>query len=118
MQQSHAGRFLPKAFADNYDAFGNVVRGSKAAPTRERRAINLVDQRLGELIGREYVRRFFDPRRKAAMTKLARDVKAVMRGRLAANDWMTAATKAKALEKLDRMTVQVGYPDIWRDYSN
>jgi len=113
----NAGRYLPKAFADNYDAFGNVVRGSKAAPTRERRGINLVDQRLGELIGREYVRRFFDPRRKAAMTTLALDVKAAMRLRLAANDWMTEATKAKALEKLDRMTVQVGYPDIWRDYS-
>ena len=113
----NAGRFLPKVFSDNYDAFGNVVRGSKTSPTRERRAINLVDQRLGELIGRDYVARFFDAGRKTAMLTLATNVKAALRQRLAANDWMTPATKAKALAKLDRMSVQVGYPDRWRDYS-
>ncbi|MBN8808455.1 MAG: M13 family metallopeptidase, partial [Sphingomonas sp.] len=94
-----------------------IVRASRGTPTRERRAINLVDDRLGELIGREYVRRFFDPQRKAAMLVLANNVKAALRRRLATNDWMTPATRDKAVAKLDRMTVQVGYPDVWRDYS-
>ncbi|MBN8807970.1 MAG: peptidase M13, partial [Sphingomonas sp.] len=66
-----AGRFLPQRFTDSYDTFSKIVRASRGTPTRERRAINLVDDRLGELIGREYVRRFFDPQRKAAMLVLA-----------------------------------------------
>jgi len=113
----NSGRYLPKSFTDNYDQFGNTLRGSKTAPTRERRAIILVDQRLGELIGRAYVDRFFEPARKAALGQLVGDVKAALRRRLAANGWMAPATKQMALAKLDRMTVQVGYPDVWRDYS-
>ena len=33
-------------------------------------------------------------------------------------DWMTAATKQKALEKLSTVQVKVGYPDKWKDYSS
>jgi putative endopeptidase len=32
-------------------------------------------------------------------------------------DWMSAETKVKAIEKLDKFTAKVGYPDKWRDYS-
>jgi len=31
--------------------------------------------------------------------------------------WMTAETKQKALEKLGKITTKIGYPDVWRDFS-
>ena len=113
-----AARYLPRAFADDYLAFQSSLRGGRAAPTRERLAINLVDQRLGELIGRDYVARFFDPARKAAMTRLAENVKAAMRRRIEANAWLSPASRATALTKLSRLQIQVGYPDVWRDYGD
>ena len=36
---------------------------------------------------------------------------------IAALDWMSDATKAKAQEKLAAFTVKIGYPDKWKDYS-
>lgn len=111
-----AAPYLTKDFVDANTALIKSLRGIKSAPTRERRAILLVDRQLGELIGRDYASRYFDPARKTAMLALVANVKAAMRSRLEGNEWMTPATKAKALVKLDRMTVQVGYPDRWRDY--
>jgi putative endopeptidase len=44
-------------------------------------------------------------------------VKAALGARIERVDWMTPATKAKALEKLSKFTVKIGYPVKWRDYS-
>ena len=112
-----AARFLPHAFSDDWNQLINTLRGVAVTPSRERLGISLVDRRLGDLIGQDYVRRFFDPARKVAMTELAGNVKAAMRRRLAANAWLSPASRATALAKLDRLTVMVGYPDLWRDYS-
>ena len=49
---------------------------------------------------------------------LVGDVKAAFRDRLEQLDWMSPATKAEALKKLDTYTIKVGYPDKPRDYSN
>jgi putative endopeptidase len=114
--ENDAAPYLPKAFVDANVTLTKALSGVKSAPTRERRGIILVDRQLGEMIGRDYAARYFDPARKTAMLTLVANVKAAMRRRLEANDWLTPATKAKALVKLDRMTVQVGYPDRWREY--
>ena len=31
--------------------------------------------------------------------------------------WMSSTTKVKALDKLNKFTVKVAYPDQWKDYS-
>jgi predicted metalloendopeptidase len=79
--------------------------------------VRLVDGSLGELVGQDYVARYFPPASKAKMVELVGNLKAAMADRIRNNSWMSAATKTAAVEKLARMDVMVGYPDKFRDYS-
>ena len=69
-------------------------------------------------VGQIYAERYFPPATKQHIETLVGDVKNAFHGRLEKLDWMSPATKAEALKKLDTYTIKVGYPDKWRDYSN
>jgi putative endopeptidase len=72
---------------------------------------------MGEAIGREYVARYFPPEAKAKAEALVEDVRTAMRGRIEHVTWMSAETRAKALAKMGKFSVKIGYPQKWRDYS-
>lgn len=72
---------------------------------------------LGWAVGELYTARYFPPAAKAKIGELVDYVKAAYRGRLEKLDWMSPATKAEALRKLDGYTIKVGYPDTPRDYA-
>jgi putative endopeptidase len=50
------------------------------------------------------------------MDALVADIQTALRARIQKLDWMGADTKARALEKLSKFTVKIGYPSKWRDY--
>ena len=115
---------LPEAF--NHERFEfeeRVLRGTKEPPARARHVLTVIGgrygaSRLGQAVGHVYVDHAFTPQAKARATELVRNVKAALRDRIEASDWMTDATRKLALEKLDRMQSVVGYPDHWRDMSD
>jgi putative endopeptidase len=72
---------------------------------------------MGEAVGQVYVSRYFSADAKAKMEALVGNLKVAFDHRLRELDWMSDATKARALEKLARFTVMIGYPDHWREYS-
>jgi putative endopeptidase len=72
---------------------------------------------LGDAVGRFYVARYFSSTAKQRATLLAAQIKSVLRSRLEHLDWMSSASKAQALRKIDSAHIEVGYPDEWRDYS-
>jgi putative endopeptidase len=72
---------------------------------------------LGEAISRTYVAEYFPPDSKAKMEKLVADLRVAMKGRIEKLTWMGPEKKAKALEKLSKFGVKIGYPTKWRDYS-
>ena len=82
-----------------------------------KRAVGTTDDRMGEALGRAYVRDYFPPESKAKMEGLVSDLLAAMKIRIENLTWMSAPTKAKALEKLSTFGVKIGYPNKWRDYS-
>jgi putative endopeptidase len=82
-----------------------------------KRAVALTDDKLGDALGRAYVRDYFPADSKARMTSLVHDLLAAMKARIETLSWMSAATKARALEKLSTFGVKIGYPSRWRDYS-
>jgi putative endopeptidase len=84
---------------------------------RWERGVQLVNGVLGEVLGREYVRRHFPASSKAKMEEMVRNLQAAMRARIEGAAWMTPETRAAALDKLDKQRVKVGYPSKWRDYS-
>lgn len=73
---------------------------------------------LNWAVGQLYTAKFFPPAAKAKIEDLVAHLKAAYRARLETNDWMSSATKAEAVRKLDTYNIKVGYPDHPRDYSN
>lgn len=119
-QQFHlanqASPYLTKAMVDSRFDFTKSLSGVGENRPRWKRAVDLVDGSLGELVGQDYVARYFPASSKAKMDALVANLKVAMAGRIKINDWMSPATKEAALLKLSRMEVMVGYPDTFRSY--
>jgi putative endopeptidase len=96
--------------------YGKALGGAERMEPIEKRALYQVDGLMGEAVGKLYVAEYFPPEAKAQITKLVEALLEAYRHRLERNPWMSPATKTKALEKLAKIGVKVGYPDKWRDY--
>ena len=102
---------------ENFRFYGTVLSGTPELKARWKRGVGLVEGSLGEAIGQIYVERHFPPQAKVRMEQLVANLIEAYRIDIAALDWMTDATKAKALEKLGKFRPKIGYPNKWRDYS-
>jgi putative endopeptidase len=109
---------LPKKFVDeNFNFYGKTLTGAQELQPRWRRCVESTDRHLGEALGQYYVQRAFPPAAKASAQQMVRNLIAALRDDLQTLDWMSPATRQKAIEKLDAITPKIGYPDKWRDYS-
>lgn len=110
--------YLSEPYAnESFRFFGTVLNGVPAQEPRWQRAARVVDGSLGEALGALYVERHYPPAAKARMDEMIANIRAVFRERLEKLDWMSEATRAKALEKFARFEPMIGYPVMWRDYS-
>lgn len=115
---SAASMWLNRAVVDEaFDFFGRRLTGAKELKPRWKRCVDLVDNYLGEDLGRGYVEKTYPPETKKKMDALVVAVEKALEEDIAALDWMTPETKKKALAKLGTMGNKVGYPEKWRDYS-
>jgi putative endopeptidase len=113
----NAAPMLSKRFADaNFEFRNKALAGQPEQKPRWRRGVAFVNDSLGESVGRVYVARYFPPESKAKMDALVGDIRTVLRAHIEKLDWMGPDTRAKALEKLSKFTVKIGYPAAWRDY--
>jgi putative endopeptidase len=94
-----------------------LLSGTPKAPPRAKRCTQEANALMGMAIGKMYVERAFSPAAKKRIEELVANLRSVLRDRIAANDWMGAATKAEALKKVDVLRVEVGYPQTWVDYA-
>jgi putative endopeptidase len=112
-----AASYLSKRFVDaKFDFYGRVISGQPENEPRWKRAVGFVNGTLGESIGRMYVAKYFPPEAKVKIDALVKELIVALRKRIENVDWMSAETKAKALVKLSKLTVKIGYPSKWRDY--
>ncbi len=110
---------LPKKFVDeNFDFYGRQLTGSKELLPRWQRCVEATDGELGEALGQYYVQRYFPPEAKSRAVEMVNNIRGALRDDLETLDWMSPATRQQAVEKLSMMTLQIGYPEKWRDYSN
>ncbi len=118
-QMAHqASPYLNKKMVDSRFEFTSKLSGVSEQRARWKRAVDMVDGSLGELIGEAYVGEYFPKVAKTRMDELVKNLKLAMADRIRGNDWMAEETKQAALEKLERMDVMVGYPETFRDYSD
>jgi putative endopeptidase len=114
-----AAPFLSRRFSDaQFEFRGKVMGGQPAQRARDKRAVSFAEGAMGEALGRGYVDRYFPPESKAKMEKLVADIQTALRTRIQNLPWMSPETKARALEKLGKFRVKIGYPVKWRDYSS
>lgn len=109
--------YLSKRFVDSRFEYIKALTGQQQLRPRWKRGVQLVDGSLGEVVGQTYVAKYFPPSSKAQMVELIGNLKIAMAERIQKAPWMSAETKAEAQTKLSKMSVMVGYPDKWRDYS-
>jgi putative endopeptidase len=113
-----AAPYLSKRFVDTtWDFRSHFLNGTQEQRPRWKRAVTAADGALGEAIGRQFVAEYFPPESKAKMEKLVADLLTAMKGRIESSQWMQPETKTRALEKLSKFGVKVGYPSKWRDYA-
>lgn len=104
-------------YMENFHFYGQILSGKQEPTPLWKRAVSMVNGTLGEAVGQMYVKKYFPEENKARMLALVKNLQTSLGERIAATDWMSDETKAKALEKLAAFTIKIGYPDTWRDYS-
>lgn len=100
----------------NFGFYGKVLSGRQEQEPRWKRAVDVVEGQLGELLGKEYAARYFPAESKAAMQELVGNLRLAMAEGIAQNNWMTDATKQAALGKLEAFNTEIGYPDSFETY--
>ena len=110
--------YLPKEYADiSFGFYGKTLSGSLVDRPRWKQVQDVTDGALSEAVGQMYVKKYFPPEAKQRMIDLVENLRLSLGDRISNLAWMSSETKQKAMEKLNAITVKIGYPDKWRDYS-
>ena len=115
---AYAGTSLPESFDhENWNFYAHILNGAEKQQERWKRCTSRVDLELGEALGQVYVVKYFPPEEKQRTLEMTLAIEQAMDKDIAGLDWMSAATKAMAKDKLHAVMNKIGYPDKWRDYS-
>jgi putative endopeptidase len=110
---------LSAQFADlEFGFHQKTLNGVPEPRPRWRRAVDSMDTNLGELVGRLFVEAHFGAKAKASMLELVGNLLKAFDSSIDGLEWMSPQTRAEAKTKLSKITVKIGYPDRWRDYSS
>lgn len=113
---AYAPYLSSEVVAAEFDFSGRVLSGAEVLRERWKRGVAFVEGVVGFDVGREYVARHFPATHKERMVTLVDALLDAYRASIAELDWMTPATRERALDKLDRFTPKIGYPERWRSY--
>lgn len=112
-----ASYLTTEIYMTSFDFYGKVLSGREEPSPLWKRAVGIVNGTLGEAVGQMYVAKYFPEENKERMLALVHNLQKALGIRIRNLAWMSDETKVKALEKLNAITIKIGYPDEWRDYS-
>ncbi len=101
----------------NFNFYSTVLNGVSKQKPRWKRVVARTDGSLGELIGQVYVAEYLPKGSKEKLLEIGNNIREVYALHIQKLDWMSDATKQKALHKLNKIVMKVGYPDKWKDMS-
>ncbi|MEV6068241.1 M13 family metallopeptidase [Nocardia sp. NPDC052001] len=102
---------------ESFDFYGRTLTGAPENRERWKRGVSVVQDLLGEAVGKLYVARHFPPAAKARMVELVENLQEAYRRSISGLEWMSPDTRQAAIAKLEKFTPKIGYPDQWRDYA-
>jgi len=106
----------PEIERESFRFYGTVLQGTPQMQPRWKRARGTVDALVGEALGQLYVAEAFPPEAKARAMAMIENIRGALGERLRTLEWMSPATRERALAKLATFDPKIGYPDVWRDY--
>ncbi len=112
-----ASRLGGKYEDQNFVFYYQQLNGQKEQKPRWKRIVQETDGALGDLIGQEFVANYLPKNTKEKLTEIANNIITVYREHIQKLDWMSDSTKTKALDKLSKVNLKMGYPDKWKDMS-
>jgi putative endopeptidase len=104
-----------KTYLEVFSFYSTTLRGVQEPRPRWKRVVERTDGSLGELIGQVYVSEYLPEGTKEKLLEIGNAIKEVYAERIMKLDWMSEATKVKALKKLSTIILKVGFPDKWKD---
>ncbi|MGV3697463.1 M13 family metallopeptidase [Flavobacterium sp.] len=111
--------YLNKAIEkQNFYFYSTVLNGVKTQKPRWKRIVEQTDGSLGELIGQVYIKEYLPKGSKEKLLEIGNNIRDVYADHIRKLDWMSEETKKKALYKLSKIVMKVGYPDKWKDMSS
>lgn len=115
---TNAAPYLSQDFiTERFNMYNKTLSGQKEQKPRWEKVVGWTDNALGEMLGKVYIKMYFSAKAKQRVNELIDNLLDTYRERINALQWMTAATKTKALLKLDSIRKKIAYPDEWIDYS-
>ncbi len=109
---------LPDAYGVEAFNFVKLFSGAKERKPRWKRAIEMEEGAMGEMLGQLYVKEFFNETAKKRYTNMVEAIRDALKDRMSKLAWMSDSTKQKAYTKLAAIKSKVGYPDKWKDFSS
>ena len=101
----------------NWEFYGKTLTGALKQRPRHEKALQTVNGTVGEALGKLYVEKMFPAEAKVKAEKMIKNVIRAYEIRINGLSWMSPETKVKAIEKLNKLSIKIGYPDKWEDYS-
>ena len=112
-----AGYLNQKLDDMRFNFYSKYLQGQQEQRALNKRALGLINGVVGEAFGKVYVEKYFTPEAKAQMLTYVDYLKKSFAVHINGLTWMSSVTKTKALDKLNKFTVKIAYPDTWKDYS-
>ena len=112
-----AGQLSTAIETANWEFYGKTLTGALKQRPRHEKALQVVNGTVGEALGKLYVEKMFPAAAKDKANKMIKNVMRAYENRINNLTWMSEETKVKAVEKLNALTIKIGYPDQWKDYT-
>ncbi|MEO6190325.1 MAG: M13 family metallopeptidase, partial [Saprospiraceae bacterium] len=114
---SYATTLNKEVAEEHFNFYNKLIQGAEIQKPRWKRSLDAIDNSLGELLGQEFIKNYFDEKAKLRYNNLVESIREVFKEHIQKLEWMNISTKQKALVKLASMSKKVGFPDKWKDLS-
>ena len=109
---------LSDNFVEESFRFSQILTGREELPALWKRGVGLTNSVMGDALGKIYIKSYFPPEYKKRMTDLVNNLLFAFKVGIEELEWMSEETKIKALDKLGKLNVKIGYPEVWDDYED
>ncbi|RZJ59587.1 MAG: M13 family peptidase, partial [Flavobacterium sp.] len=101
----------------NWDFYSKTLRGALKEESRDKNALQTINGTVGEALGKLYVEKKFPAEAKAKAESMIKNEMLAYENRINKLPWMAKSTRENAVKKLNKLSIKIGYPDKWKDYS-